>query len=841
MRMKRKTIVPLLMLLASSAMTAQTYKGRVTTAAGQPLANVSVLLVNEKGNNVKFVRTDKDGHFSVDVPEGKTVSRIAFVRLGYARQEMEIGRYAKGSKTVAMTEQVQQIREVKVTPEKFRVKGDTLIYSVTGYREKQDRTIEDVIARLPGVRVSTDGTITYQGKAINKFYVDGKDMLGGSYAMVTKNLSADKVDSVQVLQNHQPVNALRGKQFSDVAAMNLVLKEGVKLKWTGTAELGSGMFLQHPWKWTRKARLVEMFFGNKLQSLSMYKHNNVAENVSREVQLMGIDYSDISPLNNIDGIGEGRDGFNDSHLLATNWYTKIGESSNVRLQLSALFDKSTRHHYSERTYLDIADNATVVEDRTSASYTQQYKGELNYSYNGSKYYINDNLAGSMSFDHSCASTMLNGRETGEWVRPHKRSITNALDISMSPFSRNYNHFSSKLSYNYLPGRLLLYNGTMEEVNLKTLKWETEHNFNHRFTSWLSLDLYSSYRMERKREHVAYNDTLSNVSYHKDEISVSPNLTFGGNKTYLTVRNSLRWLSRILGDDADRRWIYEPGIDGKWQMSSCWQARGSYSHSFSPSGFETVNPLRVYTSYNYASSGTGQHDHSTGDNASIDVHYLNPSYGWDANLRYNYQTNHYKHLYESQLHDGVYIRESVSEDNRSSNQNVGGSLGRSFRPMRTHVMVRADYGWSGCDILYDKEKMESRMRSLSLYLKWRMRPFRIFSVEESSSFHYYHQLSKVRSSSTRSFSHTMNLYLQPGSWQLKVSGECRHSPDRSEKFTFFSDATLSYKTQKYELSFTCKNLVGTDRREYRSISTTGSSYSMTELRPREVMASIIFNI
>lgn len=61
------------------------------------------------------------------------------------------------------------------------------------------------------------------------------------------------------------------------------------------------------------------------------------------------------------------------------------------------------------------------------------------------------------------------------------------------------------------------------------------------------------------------------------------------------------------------------------------------------------------------------------------------------------------------------------------------------------------------------------------------------------------------------------------------------------FNIYSDAQLSYKTKAYELLLTCKNLWGENKREYKSISALGSSYSVAEYRPREVMASVIFSI
>ena len=227
--------------------------------------------------------------------------------------------------------------------------------------------------------------------------------------------------------------------------------------------------------------------------------------------------------------------------------------------------------------------------------------------------------------------------------------------------------------------------------------------------------------------------------------------------------------------------------------------------------------------------------------STSLRYQTPGFGWSGSMSYSYNKSHYNTLYESKLVDGVYTRMSINKNSRSVNQSVGGRIGRSFRAMRTRLSLSCDYSWSNYDIMYQGSKTKSDMKGFSSSFSWSMRPWIFFNFEELSSFVISWQDSAGRNTVYRNFSHALNLYLQPGSWQLKVTSECRHSPDGSEKFNFYSDAALSYKTQKYEFSLTCKNILGENKREYRSISVTGSSFSVTELRPREILVSIIFNL
>lgn len=816
------------------------YMGQVLDANGTPLVNASVLLLNSKGKTVKFAKTDSYGRFSLAAPEGKEVGKIAFVCLGYARQDLPIDIFAKGNKTVKMQEKSLEIQEVEVKPEIFKIKGDTIAYSVLGLREKQDRTIEDVISRIPGVRVDVAGRILYRGKEINTFYVDGKNMAGDAYAMLTKNLSADKVDSVEVLQHHQPVVSLRDKKFSEAAAINLVLKPGAKFRWTGALELGCGMFLQNPWHWTRKARLVEMYFGNKMQAITMYKHNNVAENMSSEVSSVGVNDISSGPLDNLLSIGEGKYGFNNSHLLATNWFFKTGKSSQARFQSSWLWDKSTSHSYSEQTFFDVGNGAVMAQDRSASAYANQWKTSFEYSLNAANIRICNRLACDLGFDHSCSLTTLNGKEINERVLPRKRSLSDGLSIDL-PSTVGFNSLYVGFTHEYLPGRLLLYNGEDEQVNLKTNSWRTQYTKSFLLSGNIHLSIMAGSDMERKNEFVSYNDTTASVKYKEDRFFLSPWLQFSHKKIELRIDAPVMWLSRRIVSDKDQRWAVEPSARLCWTMNSFWNWDGSYKHTFTPTGFETVNPLRIYTSYNMASSGNGINNHSEGDAFSTNLRYDNPGFGWNTDIGYSYTTEHFNTLYESGMVDGVYVRHSVDQTSRSTSQAVRGNIGRSSRVMRTNINLSCSYSWSDSYIMYQGQKTKSDMSTFVASLSWKMRPWRIFNFEEQSSFSINRQSSVGASNIFRNFSHRLKLFLQPGLYQLSMTNECLHSPDGSEKFSFYSDASLSYKNQKYELMLTCRNLWGTNKREYRYMSVMGTTYSVTELRPREILATITFNI
>ena len=821
---------------------AQDYNGHVTDANGKPLESVSVMLLDGKGKIVKFAKTDSKGVFTVKLPEGKTATQLSLVCVGYARKNLPLSKYKDGS-TTAMEEKVEEIREVKVSPEKFRIQGDTLFYSVLGLQEKQDRTISDVIARIPGISVSATGRITYQGTAINKFYVDGKDMMGDDYNLLSTNLAANKVDSVQLMRNHQPVKSLRGKSFSEQAAINLVLKSDAKNVWTGTIEAGSGMYVQSPWKWTHRARLVEMFLGGGMQVLAMYKHNNVGEDVMGEVSAMN-DYSDSGLLHNIGGVGTGRMGFNNTHMVATNLYKKINDDQSLRLQLSGLYDKSTSSDYSEHTYLDIGDNTTIVQKRESQSYKSGVKANLDYSVNAKKWFLSEALNGVMDFDHSNSLTTLNGRELRENVRPHKRAISNSLHLTSSPGSSFFFTASSNCSYTYAPGSLLLYNGTEETANINSWYMKNSVSTSDVIKGGLRYSVELTHTMDYKREFVQYNDTIDRANYNKNKVDLKASLSYSISALRMSVSNMLSWYNTSIGTDKDSRWIDNPSLNLYWDVDRFTNMSVSYGHSFNQSGFYTVNPVRLYTSYNMATSGTGQLDNNSGDNVRVSWNSTMPGNGFSYGANYSYSTSHVSSLYESRLDDGVYVREAVNRKSTANSHNISANLGYFFRWMHTRLKLFPSYNVSNFDLIRNGVTMRSGNRSLYVRFSAEMRPCKWFYFEESSTYSQSQQRSVTdgqKNPTYRIFHHSLNLFFQPGSWQLKITNDCSHSKDGSVNFNIYSDAQLSYKTKVYELLLTCKNLWGENKREYKSFSALGSSYSVTEYRPREIMASVIFSL
>src|SRR5690606_24434175 len=139
----------------------------------------------------------------------------------------------------------------------------------------QDRVIGDIIRKLPGIEMEGD-RILYQGKPIQKYMVNNLDLMEGRYGMINKNMPADAVKSVQVVENDQPIKILDSLVFCDRASLNLELK---KFTTTGTGKLGTGYA---PGLW--EVNLTPITFGKTFQALYSLQSNNIGDDVSKQLR-----------------------------------------------------------------------------------------------------------------------------------------------------------------------------------------------------------------------------------------------------------------------------------------------------------------------------------------------------------------------------------------------------------------------------------------------------------------------------------------------------------------------------------------------------------------------------
>ncbi len=831
----------------------QSFTGKVVSLdGGKPVKAATVLLIGTGGKTIlKSSRTDGKGHFSVAVPEGKTAERLIFSCVGYDRDTVFIRNFRNGQ-TVRLAEKAVNIKEVTVKVERIRTAGDTLDYLVGSFKQKQDRSIADVIKKMPGLQVNGDGTIEYQGRRINKFYIEGSDLLGNKYSQASENIAADKVKKVQVLQNHQPVKMLRDITFSQQAALNIVLKDEAKNVWQEVFDVGSGSALQGGAEWLRDMKLTAMMFSGKMQSISMYKNNNTGKDIMKEVEDKAM-FENGAPvesglLDNISiaspNLDANRSTFNDSHSFATNWLFKTSKDNNLRLQLSGLSDKTVMNAETETYYTNIADGTVITEDVDADRRRGELSGELLYEVNNSRMLFTNKLKGYIDFNRGRGTSWLNGKKVRENVKPRKRYVSDKFEISRRLSKGKLLSLNGYFSYNNLPGSLLLSDDTRQTLDLQSMYWGAETYFGHRLGRIdirYTLDTKGkTQRLETENSGYAGTDT-----YTENITRLTPSARYRKGIFDVSLKVPLAWMARSFRGENRSDYFAAPDLSLVLTPDAYWNISMSYAFNRSPSDLASITDAPVFTSYINMTQGTGTFNDTRNHNVNVSFDYKNAVKGLFLWLTASLTENKDNILYESSVVDGVYRSKATDRRSDSRGLSLMGRVTKSFRWAKLSTGLWAFYTRNDYDMLLADETTPFRMHNLRLMYTLSMQPASWFSFEENSSYSIIKQENRADRSldvpSVSSFTHYLKLFFMPGSWQIEWSNEVYHSSDKSVSFNYFADLSVSYRRKTYELGLSLNNIFGNKRYERRVISDSYRMYNVNRLRPREILARVAFSL
>lgn len=122
-----------------------------------------------------------------------------------------------------------------------QVRGDTLEYSTKDLKLREDAIAEDAIKKLQGVEVDKDGNITAQGEEVRRVRINGKDFFGGDVKAATKNLPADIIEKIQVIDDFGDMANITGNKSGDSEkVLNIVIDPDRNNGFTSTVRTGYG-------------------------------------------------------------------------------------------------------------------------------------------------------------------------------------------------------------------------------------------------------------------------------------------------------------------------------------------------------------------------------------------------------------------------------------------------------------------------------------------------------------------------------------------------------------------------------------------------------------------------
>ena len=406
----RYTSLLLLIILSMQARgQAPSYQidGIVEDTLGNPLIYATVLLLEKADSTMlDFTRTELDGSFRFkQVPRGDHLVKTTYI--GYIPLTQSVkddGSDKVDMGTMKMKEIASELMEVviKTARAPMKMRGDTIEYDASTFKVPEGSTVEELLRRLPGIEVDSDGSISADGKDVDKVTVDGKNFFGSDPKAATKNLPAEGISKVQVFDTETEEEKVTGiKGDSDSKTMNLEMKEEFKKGGFGKVIAGVGN------EGRRELKGNYNKFDNKIQLSLIGVGNNTGRN-----GLSWDDYQDFMGSNSWNYGGDGTDygfggrsgyvvfggggGGNSIEQSIQNLFFNGGEdgfplnyNGGASFNFDNKKDKLTSVYYYNQSNLDA--RSTMDQDRFFQAFTQNesrnanrenssigHRGELTY-------------------------------------------------------------------------------------------------------------------------------------------------------------------------------------------------------------------------------------------------------------------------------------------------------------------------------------------------------------------------------------------------------------------------------------------------------------------------------
>lgn len=253
------------------------FSGVVKDSLDNPIAFVSVIAsyTENEESIAAYTTSNNSGAFTLTLKEGFNEKNvwISYRHTSFATKKVS---YSNVSQKVNVTlkEQKNILDEVILNAKKdIAINGDTITYNVAGLKKEKDYTIEEVLARIPGVTIEENGQIKYQDKAIKHLYINGVDLLEGRYNIATRGIPANAVEEVDIMQKHNHERVTIGKRDSDDVAFNLKIKPEHSLIF-GSMRGDAGLPLL-----TAKVEATPIYIKDTFQDIASVKANNIGESL----------------------------------------------------------------------------------------------------------------------------------------------------------------------------------------------------------------------------------------------------------------------------------------------------------------------------------------------------------------------------------------------------------------------------------------------------------------------------------------------------------------------------------------------------------------------------------
>ncbi len=229
-------------LLFAALLPAQKISGYVRDSSGAAIPYASVVATSCRDEQVlAYTSTNDDGEYALSIGTDCDSITLTARSLGYRTSAQKVFvRESPLKVDFALAATVLQEVLIRAKTPPIVVRKDTTEFNVASFADSTEFSVEDLLKKLPGVQVSEGGQISYNGKAVERVLIEGDDLFNQNYQIATRNVRADMLSKVQVIDHYEDNPVLGSIRKTDRLVMNLKIKPERKRNLSGSVTGGIG-------------------------------------------------------------------------------------------------------------------------------------------------------------------------------------------------------------------------------------------------------------------------------------------------------------------------------------------------------------------------------------------------------------------------------------------------------------------------------------------------------------------------------------------------------------------------------------------------------------------------
>ncbi|MDR1372414.1 MAG: carboxypeptidase-like regulatory domain-containing protein [Dysgonamonadaceae bacterium] len=860
-------IIPLFLLFPLFSHSQYTVQGTVRDAETGKNVESAIVSLLQGTNYADYGMTKKDGTFILSAPQWNDSLKLIITRIGYKSQTVKL--YGNSANyNIAIEKSEIQLREVTVRAAPIRNRSDTVLYNVGSFSSDADRYIGDVLKKMPGIEVSDNGGISYQGKAVTHFYVEGLDLLGGRYGVITGNLPHEEVTSVQIIESNQPLKMLKNVIFPDEPAINLKLRNSNMSRPVGTLKAGVG-------NGNGLLGLLDasgLQYAKNRQAASTLKANNagvyLADELTTHYGTSGGFATEREPAaiitqNGLISGSERNSVMNHSYASSLNLLQKIDDDKQARVNFAYSKNKTETMTLKHSRFITADSLLAIDEQEATCIGNNNIDAALTFTDNAAAHFMENQMKINTQW-HTAEADILNPMTVDEMKKFTGINMSNFLKITRKA-NKRYINFSSYFRYSSQPQSMIASLAGDESNNETEIKQTIgRSNFYSKNGSFIMVAVSSSriklnFDLETELDGIetelanpTFTDSIHNNLKNSDiRLIISPEYGFQNPHVRINFTMPVVYQHISINDrqyrehDKFNPLRFNPSASLRYILNGYLEANSRFKINHNTGDFTDLLQSLIQTGYRNLIQKSGVWVQSQTRSTYVAVNYKNPIRGLFFSINANLMTMKFGRMANENFSGITSIAGSTAKSNITVSRIVSANISKFISAIETTVSFSANYSTSTA--IYGRQDKIMPVNAETLGASARINSCItkniIFFFESyiSHSHQTANQYSGKTSNRQTYEKHHANLQIFPiKKTVLKInierSGTTSQNPSTNHCQTFL-DASVAYRPGNMEFALDVTNIFNLAQDVQTSFAGANSFSTVRVLRGREIMATV----